>query len=131
MNIDSEVPLDLNLVLIPHRNPGGHLSCHGHSGSTSSEDGEYEEHLDDLVGCYSLVHFDDPNASSSEVSVNLNEELESLMCFLRDRRSAVMEGRLQSDLPIKTETVFYDQIISQLDRELARSKECWPKGLSP
>jgi len=55
VNVGSEVSLDLNLALIRHDNPGGHLSFHGHSGSTFSNVGDYEERLDDSAGCYNPV----------------------------------------------------------------------------
>ena len=109
MNVCSEVPLDQNLALISHDNPGGHPSCHGHSRSTSSDDRDYKEPLDDLAGCYNPTYFDDSNASFG-VGVDLNEEPISLLIFLRDRLRAVMKGRFQLDLPIETEIVLYHQV---------------------
>ena len=93
---------DMNLDFIPCDNPGGHLSCHGHLGSTSFDVGGYEKRLNDPDGFYSSVH-SDPIASSFGVSVDLNEEPGSLFHFLRDRRRAVMEGRFRLDLSIETE----------------------------
>ena len=55
--------------------------------------------------------------------MDLSEEPGSFLNFLRDRRTTVMEGRLRLILPNEAEIVMYDHIISQLDRELIRSKK--------
>ena len=54
MNVGSKVLLDSNLDLIPHDNLGDHSSRHENSGSTSSNDGDYEECLDDPAGSHNL-----------------------------------------------------------------------------
>ena len=82
------------MALILHDNLGDHLSLHENSRSTSFDDGYYEERLDDRGGSHNLAYFDDPNASSSGVSLDLVEKPRSLLNFLRDRGRAVMEGRL-------------------------------------
>jgi len=73
MNVGSKVLLDPNLALIPHDNLGDHPSRYENSGCTS-DDGDYEEHLDNPAGSHSLAFFDDPNASSSRVGLDLSEE---------------------------------------------------------
>jgi len=92
VNAGSEVLLDSNLSLILHDNLGDHPSRHEYSGSTSFDDGYYEERLDDRGGSHNSAYFDDPNASSSRVSLDLVEKPRSLLIFLRDRRRAVMKG---------------------------------------
>ena len=54
--------------------------------------------------------------------MDLSEEPEFLLNFLRDRRRAVMEGRLRPKLPIKTEIALYDHIIWQLERDPTHRK---------
>ena len=111
------------MTLVHHGSPGEHQSCHSHSDNISSDEGDYEERLDDPADYYSSTYYDDPNAFSSGVSVDLGEEPGSLLNFLRDKQRAVMEGLLPLVLSIETEIALYDQIISQLDCELTRSKE--------
>ena len=78
-------------------------------GGTSSDDGDYEERLDDSAGCYGPTYFDDPKASSSGVGMDLSEVIGSLLNFLRDRRRVIMEGCFRLDLSIDTEIAFRDR----------------------
>ena len=49
MNAGSKFLPDPNLVLIPHDSLGDHPNHHENYETTSDDDGDYEEHLNDLV----------------------------------------------------------------------------------
>ena len=105
-------PLSTLLQEYPRRFPFGALS------GDDPIVGARKEHL--IIGS---SFQDDPDVCAVEPDLHLSLEPGFLLQFFRKKREAVLGGRLPSKFSLETEIALYNSYISQMEHELACSKE--------